>query len=144
MVVVGILLIAVLIIGTARYGQKNWIEFGGPFRVQPSEFAKLAIVLWGADILDKKYHLLEQRDHLVIPLVPVCFVVLALIMLQGDLGTAMVMMPIMASLLYFVGAPRKWFLIIAAAGLSAIAARNALRQPMPFCSACPVVATVMV
>ncbi len=122
MVVVGILLIAVLIIGTARYGQKNWIEFGGPFRVQPSEFAKLAIVLWGADILDKKYHLLEQRDHLVIPLVPVCFVVLVLIMLQGDLGTAMVMMPIMASLLYFVGAPRKWFLIIAAAGLSAIAA----------------------
>jgi cell division protein FtsW len=79
-------------------------------------------VLWGADILDKKYHLLEQRDHLVIPLVPVCFVVLVLIMLQGDLGTAMVMMPIMASLLYFVGAPRKWFLIIAAAGLSAIAA----------------------
>ena len=122
MVVVGILLIAVLIVGTARYGQKNWIEFGGPFRVQPSEFAKLAIVLWGADILDKKYHLLEQRDHLVIPLVPVCFVVLVLIMLQGDLGTAMVMMPIMASLLYFVGAPRKWFLIIAAAGLSAIAA----------------------
>jgi cell division protein FtsW len=122
MVVVGILLIAVLIVGTARYGQKNWIEFGGPFRVQPSEFAKLAIVLWGADILDKKYHLLEQRDHLVIPLVPVCFVILVLIMLQGDLGTAMVMMPIMASLLYFVGAPRKWFLIIAAAGLSAIAA----------------------
>jgi cell division protein FtsW len=122
MVVVGILLIAVLIIGTARYGQKNWIEFGGPFRVQPSEFAKLAIVLWGADILDKKYHLLEQRDQLVVPLVPVCFVVLVLIMLQGDLGTAMVMMPIMASLLYFVGAPRKWFLLIAAAGLSAIAA----------------------
>lgn len=122
MVVVGILLIAVLIIGTARYGQKNWIEFGGPFRVQPSEFAKLAIVLWGADILDKKYHLLEQRDQLVIPLVPVCFAVLVLIMLQGDLGTAMVMMPIMASLLYFVGAPRKWFLVIVAAGLSAIAA----------------------
>lgn len=122
MVVVGILLIAVLIIGTARYGQKNWIEFGGPFRVQPSEFAKLAIVLWGADILDKKYHLLEQRDQLVFPLVPVCFAVLVLIMLQGDLGTAMVMMPIMASLLFFVGAPRKWFLIITAAGLSAIAA----------------------
>lgn len=122
MVVVGILLVAVLIIGTARYGQKNWIEFGGPFRVQPSEFAKLAIVLWGADILDKKYHLLEQREQLVIPLVPVCFAVLVLIMLQGDLGTAMVMMPIMASLLYFVGAPRKWFLVIAAAGLSAIAA----------------------
>ena len=122
MVGVGILLVAVLIIGTARYGQKNWIEFGGPFRIQPSEFAKLAVVLWGADILDKKYHLLEQRNHLVVPLVPVCLTVLVLIMLQGDLGTAMVMMPIMASLLYFVGAPRKWFAAIAVAGLSAIAA----------------------
>ncbi|MDP4589216.1 MAG: putative lipid II flippase FtsW [Candidatus Nanopelagicales bacterium] len=119
---VGILLIAVLIIGTARYGQKNWIEFGGPFRIQPSEFAKLAVVLWGADILDKKYHLLEQRNHLLVPLVPVCLTVLVLIMLQGDLGTAMVMMPIMASLLYFVGAPRKWFVAMALAALSAIAA----------------------
>jgi cell division protein FtsW len=118
---IGILLVAVLIIGTARYGQKNWIELGGPFRIQPSEFAKLAVVLWGADILDRKYHLLEQRDHLLIPLVPVCLTVLVLIMMQGDLGTAMVMMPIMASLLYFVGAPRKWFMVISIAALSAIA-----------------------
>lgn len=122
MVGVGILLIAVLIIGTSRYGQKNWIEFGGPFRIQPSEFAKLAVVLWGADILDKKYHLLEQRNHLLIPLVPVCLIVLALIMMQGDLGTAMVMMPIMASLLYFVGAPRKWFAALTLVALAAIAA----------------------
>lgn len=122
MVGVGILLVLVLIIGTARYGQKNWIELGGPFRIQPSEFAKLAVVLWGADVLDKKYHLLEQRNHLLVPLVPVCLTVLVLIMLQGDLGTAMVMMPIMASLLYFVGAPRKWFAVMAAAALAAIAA----------------------
>ena len=122
MVGVGILLVLVLIIGTARYGQKNWIELGGPFRIQPSEFAKLAVVLWGADVLDKKYHLLEQRNHLLVPLVPVCLTVLVLIMLQGDLGTAMVMMPIMASLLYFVGAPRKWFAAMAAAALAAIVA----------------------
>lgn len=122
MVGVGILLVLVLIIGTARYGQKNWIELGGPFRIQPSEFAKLAVVLWGADVLDKKYHLLEQRNHLLVPLVPVCLTVLVLIMLQGDLGTAMVMMPIMASLLYFVGAPRKWFAAMAVAALAAIAA----------------------
>jgi cell division protein FtsW len=122
MVGVGVLLVLVLIIGTARYGQKNWIELGGPFRIQPSEFAKLAVVLWGADVLDKKYHLLEQRNHLLVPLVPVCLTVLVLIMLQGDLGTAMVMMPIMASLLFFVGAPRKWFAGMAVAALAAIAA----------------------
>ena len=122
MAVVGVLLVTVLVIGTAVHGQKNWIDFGGPFRIQPSEFAKLAIVMWGADILDRKYHLLEQRNHLLIPVLPVCVTVLLLVVLQGDLGTAMVMMPITASLLYFVGAPRKWFLIMGAAGLAAIAA----------------------
>jgi len=122
MAVVGVLLVAVLVIGTAVHGQKNWIDFGGPFRIQPSEFAKLAIVMWGADILDRKYHLLEQRNHLLIPVLPVCVTVLLLVVLQGDLGTAMVMMPITASLLYFVGAPRKWFLVMGAAGLAAIAA----------------------
>lgn len=122
MVVVGALLVTVLLVGTAVHGQKNWIDFGGPFRIQPSEFAKLAIVMWGADILDRKYHLLEQRNHLLIPVVPVSLTVLLLVVLQGDLGTAMVMMPIMASLLYFVGAPRKWFLIMGAAGLAGIAA----------------------
>ena len=122
MVVVGALLVIVLLVGTAVHGQKNWIDFGGPFRIQPSEFAKLAIVMWGADILDRKYHLLEQRNHLLIPVLPVCVAVLLLVVLQGDLGTAMVMMPIMASLLYFVGAPRKWFLVMGAVGLAGIAA----------------------
>ena len=122
MVVVGVLLVAVLLIGTAVHGQKNWIDFGGPIRIQPSEFAKLAIIMWGADILDRKYHLLEQRHHLLMPVLPVSVIVLLLVVLQGDLGTAMVMMPIMASLLYFVGAPRKWFLVMGGAGLAAIAA----------------------
>ena len=122
MVGVGVLLVAVLLVGTAVHGQKNWIDFGGPFRIQPSEFAKLAIIMWGADILDRKYHLLEQRNHLLFPVLPVCVTVLLLVVLQGDLGTAMVMMPIMASLLYFVGAPRKWFLAMGAAGLAGIAA----------------------
>ena len=122
MVAVGALLVIVLLVGTAVHGQKNWIDFGGPFRIQPSEFAKLAIVMWGADILDKKYHLLEQRKHLLIPVLPVSLTVLLLVVMQGDLGTAMVMMPIMASLLYFVGAPRKWFMVMGAAGLAGIAA----------------------
>ena len=122
MVTVGVMLVAVLLIGTAVHGQKNWIDFGGPMRIQPSEFAKLGIIMWGADILDRKYHLLEQRNHLLIPVLPVSITVLLLVVLQGDLGTAMVMMPIMASLLYFVGAPRKWFLVMGAAGLAGIAA----------------------
>jgi cell division protein FtsW len=122
MVVIGALLVVVLLIGTAVHGQKNWIDLGGPFRIQPSEYAKLAIVMWGADILDRKYHLLEQRNHLLFPVLPVSLAVLFLVLLQRDLGTAMVIMPILASLFYFVGAPRKWFMLMGAAGLGLIAA----------------------
>jgi cell division protein FtsW len=78
--------------------------------------------MWGADILDRKYHLLEHTKHLVIPVLPISAAVLILVVLQGDLGTAMVMMPIMASLFYFVGAPKKWFVIMGAFFLSVIAA----------------------
>ena len=42
------LLVAVLIVGVEVAGQRNWIEIFGPFRLQPSEFAKLALVVWGA------------------------------------------------------------------------------------------------
>jgi cell division protein FtsW len=58
----------------------------------------------------------------LIPILPVALTVLLLVVLQGDLGTAMVMMPIMASLLYFVGAPRKWFVAMGAVGLAGIVA----------------------
>lgn len=122
MVVIGALLVVVLLIGTAVHGQKNWIDLGGPFRIQPSEYAKLAIVMWGADVLDRKYHLLEQRNHLLFPVLPISLAVLFLVLLQRDLGTAMVIMPILASLFYFVGAPRKWFMLMGAAGLGLIAA----------------------
>ena len=57
--------------GTEVNGNKNWLDFGGPFRIQPSELAKLALVLWGADLLARKERLLGQWRHLLVPLVPV-------------------------------------------------------------------------
>jgi cell division protein FtsW len=122
MVGVLILLVAVLFIGTATHGQKNWIEFGGPIRIQPSEFAKLAIVLWAAEILDRKYHVIDERRNLLVPLAPVCGIVLLLVIAEGDLGTAMVMMPIMASFLWFVGAPKQWFAWMAGVAFTGIIA----------------------
>lgn len=113
-------LVLVLVIGTSVNGQKNWIEFGPLIRVQPSEFAKLALVIWCADQLARKYEYLNYRKHLVMPVVPVCGLILALVMLEGDLGTAMVMMPMMASMLFFVGAPRIWFVWMGAAAVLGI------------------------
>src|SRR5690606_39910019 len=41
-------------IGVAVNGNQNWIAVGGSFQLQPSEFGKLALVLWGADLLARK------------------------------------------------------------------------------------------
>ena len=60
-------------IGVAVNGNQNWISLGGSFQLQPSEFGKLALVLWGADLLARKQdkRLLTQWKHMLVPLVPV-------------------------------------------------------------------------
>ena len=119
MIVTGALLM-VLFIGTSVYGQKNWIALG-PFRLQPSEFAKLALILWSADLFANRQHELNIRSRIINPYFYVSGGILGLVLLEGDLGTAMVMMPILAGMLFFIGAPRKWFAIFAGLALGGIA-----------------------
>ena len=92
-------------------GNQNWISLGGPFQLQPSEFGKLALVLWGADLLARKQdkRLLTQWKHLLVPLVPVAFLLLGLIMLGGDMGTAIILTAILFGLLWLAGAPTRLF-----------------------------------
>jgi cell division protein FtsW len=98
-------------IGVAVNGNQNWISLGGPFQMQPSEFAKLALVLWGADLLARKQdkRLLVQWKHLLVPLIPVAFLLLGLIMLGGDMGTAIILTAILFGLLWLAGAPTRLF-----------------------------------
>ncbi|MEV6169831.1 putative lipid II flippase FtsW [Streptomyces sp. NPDC051954] len=98
-------------IGLAVNGNQNWISIGGPFQLQPSEFGKLALVLWGADLLARKQDkkLLTQWKHLLVPLVPVAFMLLGLIMLGGDMGTAIILTAILFGLLWLAGAPTRLF-----------------------------------
>jgi len=116
---VTVALALVLVIGTSVYGQKNWIAIGS-FRLQPSEFAKLALILWSADHFARREGTLHIRSQLVNTYGLVCAVVLLLVLLEGDLGTAMVMMPIAVGMLYFVGAPMKWFAVLAGGLISGI------------------------
>ncbi|MFF1446904.1 putative lipid II flippase FtsW [Streptomyces sp. NPDC058274] len=106
-------------IGVAVNGNQNWISVGGPFQLQPSEFGKLALVLWGADLIARKQdkRLLTQWKHMLVPLVPVTFMLLGLIMLGGDMGTAIILTAILFGLLWLAGAPTRLF-----AGVLSIAA----------------------
>ncbi|GAA3204811.1 putative lipid II flippase FtsW [Streptomyces virens] len=98
-------------IGVAVNGNQNWIALGGSFQLQPSEFGKLALVLWGADLLARKQdkRLLAQWKHMLVPLVPAAFMLLGLIMLGGDMGTAIILSAILFGLLWLAGAPTRLF-----------------------------------
>ena len=115
-------LVAVLVpgIGVGVYGSRRWVDFG-PLQVQPSELAKLAILLWGADLLARKQHLrtLKRVRHVLIPLVPAFVLVCALVMLEPDLGTTVCFVLILLGLLWMLGLPLRYFaLVIVAVGAS--------------------------
>ncbi|MEU9193436.1 putative lipid II flippase FtsW [Streptomyces hundungensis] len=113
-----LILVQVPGIGKSVNGNQNWIYLGGPFQLQPSEFAKLALLLWGADLLARKQdkRLLTEWKHMLVPLVPMAFVLLGLIMLGGDMGTTIILTAILFGLLWLAGAPTRLF-----AGVLAIA-----------------------
>lgn len=95
-------------LGFSNNGNTNWVQFGTSFfRIQPSELAKLAIVLWGADVFARKHKLLSDPRHLLVPFVPVCGVLIGLVVLQADLGTGMIMGALVMAVLWYVGASWK-------------------------------------
>lgn len=130
----GALLVAVLVpgLGVTLNGATRWLSFGGPLRIQPSEFAKLGLLLWGADLLARKHQLrtLDTYRHVLIPLAPVTLFVVALIVKEHDLGTSLVVMAIVLALLWFVGAPVRLFTALvglAALGVTFLAVSNPYR-----------------
>src|SRR3954447_18026357 len=54
-------------LGMTVNGNRNWLGFGG-FTVQPSEFAKLALIVWAAAVLSRKQALLHESKHAIVPL----------------------------------------------------------------------------
>ena len=107
--VLGLLLTPV--IGTYSGGATREIVFG-PVAFQASELAKLAFLLWGADLLARKEKLAQLDDWrlLLIPLLPGAGLLCMLVMLGDDLGTTFVLLLIFLALLWVVGTPLRLYL----------------------------------
>ena len=86
-----ILLLLVLIpgIGTIRNGSRSWFGLGG-FGIQPSEFAKIGLIIYVAKYLANNQKNMRDVKKGVLPILSVIMVFFVLIMLEPDFGTAMV------------------------------------------------------
>ena len=112
--IVIIMLILVIIpgIGTVRNGSRSWFGIGG-FGIQPSEFAKLAIIIFAS-----KY--LSENKNSRLPILFLCLFLFGLIMLQPDFGTGMVLIMIVVSLLFISGMKISFFIRIGLLGVIGI------------------------
>jgi cell division protein FtsW len=104
-------------LGRSSGGNQNWVQFGFSWtRLQPSEFAKLSLILWGADQLTRKEKLLDRPKELV-PYLIFSGAVIGLVLLQKDVGTAMVLALMISMILFLAGIPLR--LLLAGAGVAA-------------------------
>jgi len=117
------LLVAVLLPGVGKTvnGATSWIPLPMGFNLQPAELAKLALAVWGADLLVRKQKRLQECRHLLVPLLPVAGLVLVLVMLQPDFGTSVALACIVVALLWVVGMPLRLFALLCGAGAAAAA-----------------------
>jgi cell division protein FtsW len=111
------LLVLVLFVGVEVGGQRNWIELFGPFRLQPSELAKIALIIWGADMLARREHRVRTWSELLVPVLPVALVMMVLVLLEGDFGNTFMLAAILAGLLFAAGAPLRLFALLGSVGL---------------------------
>lgn len=104
-------------IGKEVNGNANWISIVG-FTLQPSEFAKLGMLLWIAGVLAKHEDAIDQglNSDLLKKLLPGLIAIIGLIIASKDLGTAIIFSAIAAGVLFISGVSMRYFLM----GLGAI------------------------
>ncbi|WP_120006281.1 FtsW/RodA/SpoVE family cell cycle protein [Nesterenkonia muleiensis] len=123
MIVAGVLLALVVFSpwGHTAGGSTNWLRIG-PVQGQPSEVAKLALVLWGASVLARKGRLVTQFTHWMMPFVaPGALSVLVLILAGGDLGTSIVIIVMVGAMLFAAGVGIRWFMLAGTLAVGAVA-----------------------
>lgn len=114
---VGLLLVVVLF-GTPVKGATRWLNIGG-LGIQPSEFAKLAIIIFAAALLERRMDRVNDLSATLLPLGAVLGVIVVLILQQPDLGTAVVISGVAGIMVFAAGLHYQYLF---GAGLAAIPA----------------------
>ncbi len=119
--------VLVLVVGVEVGGNRNWLRVGG-MSVQPSEFLKIAVVLWCAAVLAAQRRHLHRFGAAVVPVAVGVGPGIALVLAGGDLGTTMVLAMVVAAALFLAGVRVRHLLALA---VPAAAAALALALSSP-------------
>ena len=122
-----LLLVLVPGVGISVNGASRWLGVG-PLRFQPSELAKLALVVWAADLLTRRSQLLGDSRATIGPVVIVVGLVAVPIVLEPDLGTAIIIGAIGTSVLYAAGVRLLPLVGLASLGAAATVALTMMRS----------------
>lgn len=122
LLICGLLLILVLIpgIGTVRNGSRSWFGIG-PLGIQPSEFAKIGLIVYVAKYLTNNDRIMKSVIHGVLPILGVIGFFFVLIMLEPDFGTAMVIVLTLVVLIFISGVKISFFVKMGLLGIMGIA-----------------------
>ncbi|MDR1851440.1 MAG: putative lipid II flippase FtsW [Propionibacteriaceae bacterium] len=106
-------------LGFEMGGNRNWLKLVGDQRIQPAELGKLAIIWWGAAVFALKGQikggkLLRQPIHILFPFVITTVLFTALVVIQGDVGTGIILIILMMLMLWEIGAPIRVMLLLLA------------------------------
>ena len=109
-------------LGVSAGGNMNWLGIGG-IQFQPSEAAKLALAIWMGAVIAAKGTLIRRLVHILIPMGIGAGLILLLVMLGHDLGTAIIIGLMVLMGLWFGGVPKRFLaLAVVAAGIVAVVA----------------------
>ena len=118
-------LVAVLVpgLGSSVAGAQKWFVVAG-LSLQPSEPAKLALVLWGAHVLLARHGPGSERRgwgwQALLPVAPVALMIAGLVVVEPDLGSALGIVVVLFALLWFAGVPARLLGLLGAGVLGAV------------------------
>jgi len=116
--VVSIALVAVLF-GHSRNGANRWLGFGS-LGVQPSELAKIVVILFIAALLERRMDRIDEPAYSLLPIGIVLGVIVALILREPDLGTSVSIVVIAAVMIFAAGIDYRYVAAVAMAAAPAL------------------------
>jgi cell division protein FtsW len=102
-------------------GTRRWFGVGG-FGVQPSELAKLSLILFTAALLERRMHRVNDVRYALMPIALVSGLMVMLVLMEPDFGTAVSMLLVVALMIFAAGLDWRYFAAVAVAAIPTLVA----------------------